>query len=167
MAEGETAKSRVSEGHFWNSLSFKQNLHYFWTLTDAHHGGKSNIKIPGCCPEIWVHHIIKHNVIKQLFAMTSTKSQHILSTSSNLLGFCLIVLTSLKISNYSSVSIIDECTGVATIFLMASSLFSFLCIRSKNEKKGLRYEAIADIIFIVALLFIFSITFLVAFSIIF
>jgi hypothetical protein len=57
--------------------------------------------------------------------MASNKSQHILNTSSNLLGFCLIVLTSLKISKYSAMSMIDEFTGVATIFLMTSSLFHF------------------------------------------
>ena len=99
--------------------------------------------------------------------MTNNKSQHILNTSSNLLGFCLIVLTSLKISKYSAVSMIDEFTGVATIMLIACSLFSFLSIRSSIEKKSLQYEQIADIIFIIALIFIFSITFMIAFSIIF
>ena len=99
--------------------------------------------------------------------MPSNKSQHILNTSSNLLGFCLIVLTSLKISKYSSVSMIDEFTGVATIILMASSLLSFLSIRTKKEKQSIHYEQIADILFIAALLLIFSITFMIAFSVIF
>jgi hypothetical protein len=99
--------------------------------------------------------------------MAENKSGHILNTSSNLLGFCLVVLTSLKISKYSEVSMIDEFTGVATILLMASSFLSFLSIRAKKEESIIKYEKIAENIFIVALLFVFSITFMIAFSIIF
>jgi hypothetical protein len=99
--------------------------------------------------------------------MANSKSEHILNTSSNLLGFCLVVLTSLKISKYSTVSVIDEFTGVGTIFLIVSSIFSFLSIRSNNENIAARYEKIAENIFIIALVFVFLITFMIAFSIIF
>jgi hypothetical protein len=99
--------------------------------------------------------------------MATNKSQHILNTSSNLLGFCLVVLTSLKISRLSERSLIDEFTGVACIFLIASSFFSFLSIRSENDNKLVYYEKTADIIFMAALLLVFAITFMVAFSVIF
>jgi hypothetical protein len=99
--------------------------------------------------------------------MVNNKSEHILNTSSNLLGFCLVVLTSLKISKYSSVSIIDEFTGVGTIFLIISAILSFLSIRSGKENISVRYEKIAENIFIMALIFVFLITFMIAFSIIF
>src|SRR5664279_3427976 len=99
--------------------------------------------------------------------MANNKSEHILNTSSNLLGFCLVVLTSLKISQYNKISMIDEFTGVATILLISSCLFSFLSIRAKKESTGARYEHLAENIFIIALLFVFSISFMVAFSIIF
>ena len=99
--------------------------------------------------------------------MTNSKSQHILNTSSNLLGFCLIVLTSLKISKLSEVSKIDELTGLACILLIASCLLSFLSIRTARPKLNVRYEIFADYIFIVALLLVFAVTFLVAFSILF
>lgn len=99
--------------------------------------------------------------------MANTKSQHILNTSSNLLGFCLIVLTSLKISKLSEVSRIDELTGIACILLVSSCLFSFLSIRTSKEKLTVRYESLADYIFIVALIMVFVITFMVAFSIIY
>ena len=99
--------------------------------------------------------------------MANNKSEHILNTSSNLLGFCLVVLTSLKISKYSAKSVIDELTGVGTIFLIASSIFSFLSIRTIKENLTVRYEKIAENIFMVALIFVFLITFMVAFSIIF
>ena len=99
--------------------------------------------------------------------MANNKSEHILNTSSNLLGFCLVVLTSLKISKYSEVSIIDELTGVGTIFLIVSAILSFLSIRSNKENISVRYEKIAENIFIIALIFVFLITFMIAFSIIF
>lgn len=99
--------------------------------------------------------------------MATNNSQHILNTSSNLLGFCLIVLTSLKISKFSERTLIDEFIGVACILLVSSSLFSFLSIRSKTEKKAIYNEKIADNIFIAGLIFVFLITFLIAFSILF
>ncbi|AFH47881.1 Hypothetical protein IALB_0169 [Ignavibacterium album JCM 16511] len=99
--------------------------------------------------------------------MSNNKSPHILSTASNLLGFCLLVLTSLKISKFQEATIIDEFTGIASLLLIASSILSFLSMRSKNEKKGENFEKIADIIFLIALIIIFTITFLVAFFIVF
>ncbi len=99
--------------------------------------------------------------------MTTNKSQHILNTSSNLLGFCLVVLTSLKISKMSEVSKIDEFTGVACILLIGSCLFSFLSIRASKEKLMVKYERLADNIFIAGLFLVFVITFMIAFSIIY
>ena len=99
--------------------------------------------------------------------MANDKSSHILSTSSNLLGFCLVVLTSLKISKFSEGSMIDEATGVACILLIVSSFFSFLSMRSSSEHYSIRHEKIADVIFIIALLLVFAITFIIAFSVIF
>jgi hypothetical protein len=50
---------------------------------------------------------------------------------------------------------------------MASSLLSFLSIRARKENHSLRFEGIADILFIVSLLVIFVITLMIAFSIVF
>ena len=99
--------------------------------------------------------------------MSNRNPQHILNTSSNLLGFCLVVLTSLKISKYDQLTRIDEYTGVACILLITCSLFSFLSIRTTNERLIYYFEEIADKIFIVALVCVFLITFMIAFSIIF
>jgi hypothetical protein len=85
--------------------------------------------------------------------MNST-SEHILNTSSNLLGFCLIIITSLKITNYSEKTTIDEFAGVAALLFMTSSLLSFLSIRSKNTIRSDRIEKWADIFFLVGLVFI-------------
>ena len=97
--------------------------------------------------------------------MANRKSVHILNTSSTLLGFCLVVLTSLKVTRFNDISTIDEFTGVAAILLMASSLFSFLSIRTEQDDLAFRYEKIADFVFLTALLIVFLITFLIAFSV--
>jgi hypothetical protein len=99
--------------------------------------------------------------------MANNKTQHILNTSSNLLGFCLIVLTSLRISKFSEESRIDELTGIACILLIASCIFSFLSIRTSKDIYSIKYEQIADNIFIIALFLVFLITFMIAFSFIF
>lgn len=93
------------------------------------------------------------------------KSPHILTASSNLLGLCFIVLTSLRVLNLDGKTIIDECTAVALIMFMISSVLSFLSIRSKKIKSE-RYEKIADIIFLLGLFFLFTTTMLVTFNII-
>lgn len=78
-----------------------------------------------------------------------------------------MVLTSLKVSTYSELTVIDEVTGVACIFLMASCFFSFLSIRALNESLVVRFEKVAYIIFYLALVLIFAITIMIAFSFIF
>ncbi len=92
------------------------------------------------------------------------KSPHILNTSATLLGFCLLVLTSIKVAKLSEVTIIDETTGIATILLMVSTLFSFLSMRSKDLKKSENFESIADYVFFSALLFLAIAICLVSFN---
>ena len=76
--------------------------------------------------------------------MSNNKSPHILSTASNLLGFCLLVLTSLKISKFQEATIIDEFTGIASLLLIAASILSFLSMRSKKENQGENLEIPKD-----------------------
>ena len=92
------------------------------------------------------------------------RSPHILNTSANLLGFCFVVLTSVRISKFSASTSIDEVTGVACLLLMASCILSFLAMRNKDTHKSDRLEYIADIIFLSALLFVTITIALVAFN---
>jgi len=62
---------------------------------------------------------------------------------------------------------IDEFTGITCILLAASSLFSFMSIRTGDTNTGVRHEKVADVIFVVALFFVFAITSVIAFSILF
>jgi hypothetical protein len=79
------------------------------------------------------------------------KSTHILNASSNLLGFSLVIITSLKISKISQSTHLDEFAGVACSFFALSCFFSFLAIRAKNPKRGHKFETIADYLFLIAL----------------
>jgi hypothetical protein len=79
------------------------------------------------------------------------KSTHILNASSNLLGFSLVIITSLKISKISHSTHLDEFAGIACLFFAFSCFFSFLAIRTQREKQGFRFETIADYLFLIAL----------------
>jgi len=83
--------------------------------------------------------------------MANKTSQHILSTSANLLGFCLFIITSLHFTNTTESSLIDEFTAFIALLLAVSTIFSFLSLRSTNIAKEMKYENIADYIFFSAL----------------
>lgn len=89
--------------------------------------------------------------------MSNKTSQHILSTSANLLGFCLFVITSLHISNKTENHLIDEFTSVVALFLTISSVLSFFSIRTQNIQKEQKLELFADYIFIISLIGILGI----------
>ncbi|MGV4413649.1 hypothetical protein [Chryseobacterium sp. T1] len=80
------------------------------------------------------------------------RSPHILNASSNLLGFCLIILTSLRISKIDHSTYLDEFAVVAILCLSSSCVCSFLSIKSKNENFSDKIERIADVLFLSALL---------------
>lgn len=96
--------------------------------------------------------------------MANTTSQHILNTSANLLGFCLFVITSLHVSNYSEASLIDEFTSLIALLLIVSCMFSFASIRTKNHQKEEKMETIADYLFFTALAGITLIILLIGFN---
>jgi hypothetical protein len=92
-------------------------------------------------------------------------SSHILNTSSNLLGLCFIVLTSLKVLHLKEATIIDEITAITIVFFMTSSVLSFLSMRSVNRKSD-HFEKVADTVFLIGLVMLFVTTMLIAFNLI-
>lgn len=88
-----------------------------------------------------------------------SKSSHILNASSNLLGFCLVVLTSIKVFGKPARTLIDEIDALAIILFITSCIFSFLSIRLDNER-GEKYEKVADYIFLAGLVLLFVMTLL-------
>ncbi|MGQ2984910.1 hypothetical protein [Flavobacterium sp.] len=90
---------------------------------------------------------------------------HILTASSTLLGLCFVVLTSMHVTNSREASLIDEFTAGAIIMFMASSILSYLSMRSLKEATS-KYEKIADVVFLTGLIFLFVTTMLIAFNVI-
>jgi len=64
--------------------------------------------------------------MKKVMPNDNGKSPHILNASSNLLGLCFVVLTSLKLLNISHKTTIDEITTLAIILFMGSFSFFFI-----------------------------------------
>ncbi|PSL25861.1 hypothetical protein [Chitinophaga ginsengisoli] len=95
-----------------------------------------------------------------------SKSPHILNTSTNLLGFCLIVLTSIKVMHFNNSTLIDDSTGIASLLLMASCFLSFLSMRAEDERRSERLEKVADYVFLVALICVSVTIVLVSFNLI-
>jgi hypothetical protein len=93
------------------------------------------------------------------------KSPHILNTSSNLLGICFLLLTSLKVLGKSQQTVIDDITFIAIILFMLSCLLSFLSMR-KPTKQSKNLEKIADYIFLTGLSVLFITAILFSFNII-
>ncbi|ALR30772.1 hypothetical protein ATE47_09635 [Chryseobacterium sp. IHB B 17019] len=79
------------------------------------------------------------------------KSTHILNASSNLLGFSLVIITSLKISKISQSTHLDEFAGISCLGFAISCFLSFLAIRTKSEERSEKFEKIADYLFLTAL----------------
>jgi hypothetical protein len=96
--------------------------------------------------------------------MANNTSQHILNTSANLLGFCLIVITSLRIANLTETLLIDELTSVVAVLLTLSSVFSFGSLRTKDPVRERRLENLADYFFMTSLVGILIIILLIVFN---
>ncbi|HPG08483.1 MAG TPA: hypothetical protein P5275_08465 [Saprospiraceae bacterium] len=92
------------------------------------------------------------------------RSPHILNASANLLGLCFIVLTSLKVFNFRTGSFIDEFTAVDILLFVASTILSFLSLRSKSVNRSNRYENWADYLFLSGLLLLLIIAIAITFT---
>lgn len=97
--------------------------------------------------------------------MDDRKSPQILNASSNFLGFCFLVITSLKFFKFSATTFIDEITAVCFVIFMFSCLCAFLSIRSKTQRAAL-YETLAEYSFLIGLIIIFLMTILFLLAII-
>jgi len=83
--------------------------------------------------------------------MPNKTSQHILGTAANLLGFCLIIITSLHIAEKTQSNLIDELASIVAALLIFSCILSFASLKTENIKKEKMLEQIADILFLTAL----------------
>ena len=79
--------------------------------------------------------------------MANRTSQHILGASANLLGFCLVIITSLHITQKAESTLIDEFTSLIALGLTISNIFSFVSIRIENPTRADLFETFAEILF--------------------
>ena len=93
--------------------------------------------------------------------MANKTSQHILGTCTNLMGFCLLVITSLHISEQARSTRIDEFTAIVTLLLTFSCILSFISIRTTNTVIERWFEAFAELLFILAMAGIVILLFLI------
>jgi membrane protease YdiL (CAAX protease family) len=98
--------------------------------------------------------------------MANSTSQNILSASSSLLGFCLVVITSFHLTGKADSSIIDEFTSVIAMFLIFSGFCSFLSLRSTKPPVKKHMENIAEYLFLIALTGVMLIILLLVFKLI-
>jgi hypothetical protein len=94
--------------------------------------------------------------------MANKTSQHILNTAANLLGFCLFVITSFHVANYSEASVVDELTSIIAVALVFSCILSFISIRTENPKIEFHFEKVADYLFLGSLIGLLVIIALIA-----
>lgn len=88
------------------------------------------------------------------------KSSHIFSTSANLLGFCLIVVTSLHIGTKLETTYADEFATSVALLLALSTLLSYLSIKFMRKNFAETLEMIAGLFFVLAMLGIITIIFM-------
>ncbi|HPI93753.1 MAG TPA: hypothetical protein PLT09_11665 [Deltaproteobacteria bacterium] len=93
------------------------------------------------------------------------KSNHILSASSNLLGLCFLIFSVVRLSSFRDKTLLDDLCMIAMLMFLASSVLSYISIRS--TKKQDVYEKYADMIFIVALGFLCMAAVITAFGVIY
>jgi hypothetical protein len=80
--------------------------------------------------------------------MNETKLPHILTTSANLLGICFFIITGIHLSNAEeNIEIMRMVSGVSFL-LLASCFLSYLSIRIHPSHKAIKYEKLADYLFL-------------------
>ncbi len=75
------------------------------------------------------------------------KAPHVLNTSSNLLGFTFLILTSTRIVGLAKDSIIPKIAAGCVAIFAISSFLSYLSVLSKFPKRSQYFENAASYIF--------------------
>ena len=90
-------------------------------------------------------------------------SDSILTTSSNLLGLCFLILSLVKINGLGAATRLDEFLVLPILLFFSAGIFSYLALRKRGE--AVHFENIADKVFIcglvsvtlISLIFIFEV----------
>jgi uncharacterized membrane protein SirB2 len=86
--------------------------------------------------------------------MKHDKQPHILNTSSNLMGICLVLITALKVTKASIATFIDEVSITACLAFMASCILSYISM-TRQDKQPDHFERWADYFFLTGIVALF------------
>ncbi len=93
--------------------------------------------------------------------MGKNKNEHILNASASLLGFSFIAVTTIRTLNLIHKTHVDQFASLTVIIFTFSAIFSFLSIRSVNDKRSKLFETIAEYAFLFGLLSILLLVILI------
>jgi hypothetical protein len=94
------------------------------------------------------------------------RSPHILTVSSNLLGFTFLVLSSIKSLALPGARLLDVAMASCIALFALSSFLSFLSLRTEDREHSTAFELVADAAFFSGLLIVTIVSILLAFDII-
>lgn len=85
--------------------------------------------------------------MNETIELNNERAPHILNTSSNLLGFTFLVLTSDRIIGLSVGNVIPKIAAGCIALFALSSILSYASIHAYTLKSGRNFEAVASYIF--------------------
>ena len=104
--------------------------------------------------------LVEQNRLQQVAPV----SAHILPTSATLVGGCLTALSLVKFAHIGLVGIfLDRLLGFGTCLLLGSALTSFISMRIGSHAE--RFEYVAEVLFLLALILLAFAAFALAFEI--
>lgn len=94
--------------------------------------------------------------------MESKSFDHVLVPATALLGFCLLVVTSVHVADKAEDTFIDDLTYLISSFLTFACICSFMVIRRYFPKREKALSIMADVLFFLSLGVLFLIIVLLA-----
>jgi len=80
-----------------------------------------------------------------------SKAPDILDASSNLVGFSFILVGTIQVLGLKSTTFIDEVAAIEVVLFSLSSLFAFMSLRARTDKRSIFFEDVAAVIFFAGL----------------
>lgn len=80
--------------------------------------------------------------------LNKERAPHILTTSSNLLGFSFLILTSTRLIGPSEEPLITKIAAVCVVLFAVSTLISYISIHSVSLRRSVRLEETASYVFL-------------------
>lgn len=92
-------------------------------------------------------------------------ARYILPCASTMVGACLTSIGLVKIiDSRAGIQHVDEYLAINSVIFLCSAILAYLSLRSKQQKPDCRYEALADLLFIIGLAVMTGITLLFAYE---